>query len=343
MKTISLACLLFALAGGMPGCAHKQPAAGAVGPQKRIVGFQSPEDLIALDGTPYVFVSNQKMPTGPGWISVVDSRSPDAAPVRLVPGGPVADAPTTPDCPGPPDFAQFAPHGIALAKDTDLLVVNHGGRESIEVFTIGEGPTLGWRDCIILPKDLEANGVSVLTHGRIAATGMVDPTDKQAGDKAVKGEVSGRVIVWQGEWHDFTPQGFAFANGIASSKTHVFVTEWTRRKLWRFDMDGSNGRAIDLDFLADNIRWSPAGKLLVTGQRVDVGELIACDEQAIKCPRGFAVVEVDPGTLAVTPLIVSDGTPEFGGATSAIVVGDELWVGNILVPELGRFPLQHRE
>ena len=42
----------------------------------------------------------------------------------------------TPDCPGEPDKA-FAPHGIHLSRRGDgrlqLLVVNHGGREAIEV------------------------------------------------------------------------------------------------------------------------------------------------------------------------------------------------------------------
>ena len=53
-----------------------------------------------------------------------------------------------PDC-APPAIEQFAPHGIDLEVRPDgalqLLVINHGGRESVEFLRVEESEEKVWR------------------------------------------------------------------------------------------------------------------------------------------------------------------------------------------------------
>lgn len=88
-----------------------------------------------------------------------------------------ADSRTYPNCPGAPDVRTFNAHGISLrakgeARDA-LFVVNHGGRQSIEMFgvdTRGTEPQLTWTGCVIMPTGTSANGVAATDDGTILVT-----------------------------------------------------------------------------------------------------------------------------------------------------------------------------
>ena len=83
----------------------------------------------------------------PGRLYAIDSAR-SSQPVVLYPSpssGSEPDRQRFRDCPGPPDELGFSPHGLnaVRVKDggTELYVVNHGGRESIEFFRV----CAGWR------------------------------------------------------------------------------------------------------------------------------------------------------------------------------------------------------
>jgi len=61
-----------------------------------------------------------------------------------------------------------------------LYVVNHGGRESIEIFTLdakGAEPTVTWIGCAVMPSHTWPNSVAPLPDGGMVVTDMFDPKD----------------------------------------------------------------------------------------------------------------------------------------------------------------------
>lgn len=81
-------------------------------------------------------------------------------------------------CPGKLTAGEFSGHGISYrpisARVGELYVVNHGGRESIEIFDVelpgqaGVAPKLRWRDCVLAP----AGTVGMLLPGLATGESM---------------------------------------------------------------------------------------------------------------------------------------------------------------------------
>src|SRR5690606_26975918 len=76
-----------------------------------------------------------------------------------------------PACPAPP-LEHFSPHGIDIEQLTDgrhaLYVVNHGGREAVEMFEVeddGERVSVAWRGCALAPEGGNFSDVVVLRDG----------------------------------------------------------------------------------------------------------------------------------------------------------------------------------
>jgi hypothetical protein len=98
---------------------------------------------------------------------------------------------------------------------------------------------------------------------------------------------------------------------------------------------------VGLNFLADNIRSSPNGSLLVTGHPATTFETVmGINRGALAtAPIPTAVAVVDPQTLEARLLLIEQHTPDFGGGTSAIVVGEELWIGAFRSQYIATIPL----
>ena len=130
-----------------------------------ICGLQRPEDLAVMLGEKLLLVSEYGSLDGSvsGYLS--SYRIHDGHIQRLFPNR--QDKPKRDDsnevwgaknCPGPPS-SEFSPHGIyhnTLFTPNRLVVVNHGGRESIELFEVtltdgGLNMQLSWRGCVIAP------------------------------------------------------------------------------------------------------------------------------------------------------------------------------------------------
>src|SRR5262249_12665492 len=103
-----------------------------------------------------------------------------------------------PACPGPIGDALVS-HGMSLAKRKngvwELYVVNHGGRESIEMYELRSahsGWSLVWRGCEIAVH--EYNDVAVLPDGGFVGT---YPSGLSAGrGAAATGAATGYVARW---------------------------------------------------------------------------------------------------------------------------------------------------
>ena len=158
-----LACLCGACGAPLPPIVGCAPGAGMT-PECR---FRNPEDLAAVPGGGRLIVSQMGAMDGAEagnlalWVPGGDMRVlvPEAAPVDDRSWGAV-------DCP-PPDQARFSPHGLDLVERADgrwmLLVVNHGGRESVEFFELMNPAgdiTLDWRGCAEGPEQAAFNDVA---------------------------------------------------------------------------------------------------------------------------------------------------------------------------------------
>ena len=272
---------------------------------------------------------------GAGKLYVVDAKKKTWKVAAPIMGGP-ARAPYT-GC-AAPDMAKFAAHGLALRPGTGgvstLYAINHGGRESIEVFDLdakGAEPVLRWIGCLAAPAGASLNSLAPTPDGGLVVTKFNALGDKEAFAKMTAGEKTGLVYKWTAK------DGFKIvpgtempgANGVEVSRDGrmLFVNAWPAKKVYRFNLAklSETPAWVAVDFLPDNLHWAPDGKLLVAGQAADMKTLTSCKQA--RCPHGWTVLKLDPVTMKVTPVLNEAGTDAFSDATGALQVGGDLWVG----------------
>lgn len=332
-----------------------------------ICGFQNPEDLAVLPEGDFLLVSQFGSMDGaePGSIALFDWKSREHRQLfpRLDEGkafpvsqsGKVRRSPTegwgSPDCPGEPDEA-FAPHGIQLSRRGDgrlqLLVVNHGGRETIEFFEVlrnGSDVELPWRGCAIPPPDSYINSVVATPEGGFLATHMFP---KSSGSlsllKGMAGFATGYVLEWSpGAGFTRVPgTDVAMPNGIELSPDGkiIYLNVYLGSEFKKIRRsDGKTLASIELA-QPDNVRWNADGsRLLVASHTGSFPDMLACQEQETgSCPLGFEIVSIDPDDLSRVTLVANEGPP-MGAATVAVQVGNDLYLGTFKGDRLARAPL----
>lgn len=241
------------------------------------------------------------------------------------------------------DPLSLEPHGIDVVLRPDgvpeLYVVNHGSRQSIEVFEIlldGQRPTLRWIGGVMLPGSTIGNDVAALAGGGfvVSTTGDIDGKLNVSLEQALAGEDTGGVLEWSSEsgWSLLPGTQMNVANGVAVSKDGewVYVSGTISRSIKKV----SRGRAsvechvVQTDILADNLTWSPSGSLLVAGTfGVDLQEFMALHFNGNpRLPIPSRVLQIDPVDLKVE-VVVEYGPETFGAATTALNLGSEIWIG----------------
>jgi hypothetical protein len=325
-----------------------------------ICGFQNPEDLALLPGGKWLIVSQMEKPGGsPGSLAglrvadgeVVDLFSAEAGTATPAAGW-GAD-----DCPGPPDPAAFAPHGIdvheAPGEALRLAVVNHGSREAIELFEVATQagrPALTWRGCVPIPPAVWPNDVVALDGGALMVTKMTPTGEMPAVLPSVLrillGWETGGVYQWRpgAGWSEIEGGRGSAPNGIAvnAATGEIYFSEWGGRRLTRLRprVGGDWQRdSVELPHHPDNLSWSPSGTLLVAGQSGGVGDAIACGSvEGGTCAMPFSIVEVDPRSLEIRVLLDHPGTAT-GAASSVVALDGELFIGTFSGDRIGRFSL----
>jgi hypothetical protein len=349
-RASALAGAALALAALAGGCAKPEPLRGCEGEPgiEVLCGFQNPEDLAAAPGRDWIVVS--QFPrlvdgeiVGAGSLLVLRPRDGERRVLFPMPG---ADARTgapgvgSPECGGPPDPERFSPHGIDVAPAEDgstrLLVVNHGGREAIELFRLAvtaEGPSATWEGCVPLPDDAQANDVAALPGGAFVTTKML-PREAGMLDmlRIAAGLATGELLEWTpaGGWRAVEGTEESAPNGVVASPDGetLFFAAWGSSKLVRIGRDGSGRREVALSHHPDNLSWAGEGKLLVTGQRGSITQIPMCGQlESGTCPMPFSVIEVDADAL--TQQVVFDHDPaRLGGAgTVALSHDGSLYIG----------------
>lgn len=315
-----------------------------------ICGLHNPEDLALLpDGRLIISQMSALGDPQPGSVARLD---PDTGRlVSLFPRGgagaepePAALAPGwgASDCPGPPG-AEFSPHGIDLAARPDgalqLLVVNHGGRESIELFEVASRPggfELEWRGCAVPGDPHLLNDVAALPDGGFVTTHMLPRSGRLGGLyhglRGMLGFDTGYVLEWSEAegFRELEGSSGAMPNGIAVSRDgrHVFVNLYAGGELRRIARDGSEPPLAIEVAAPDNLTWTPDGRLLVASHRGTLREMLGCGGiETGACPMAFAILSVDPDSLTAEVVFENAGPP-MGAGTAAVQRGEELFIGS---------------
>ena len=318
-------------------------------------GFSNPEDLTFFAPTGDVLVSQ---------FGSMDGRHPGSL-VRFHPDTIADGLKSTPlypgagldhpepgwgdaACPGPPGSA-FAPHGLDLIERADgrhaLLVVNHGGRESVEFFEAAGGhggAVLTWRGCVVMPESSYPNDVVALGDGGFWATHMY-PRDAELSSvvKALFGTDTGWVI----EWRPRT--GFAelpgtrapMPNGIARSvdERYLYLNAYLGNEVRRIEVDSGTLLAVAKVSGPDNSTWAADGRLLVASHHGGLRQALACRgmEQG-SCRLRSSIVALDPDDLSATVLLDGEDLP-IGAVSVALEVNAALWLGTFAGDRVARF------
>ena len=349
LPALMLICAALACAGtARTGMAATPKSCAAFGTLKFVCGPEAAEDLLRVGNSPWLIGSGLAEGTASGHLVLINSRDKTYANVYPASDAATPDAKRFPQCHTPPDAAKFSAHGLALRAlsggHQELLVVNHGGREAIEFFEVRTGsgkPAIKWNGCVAIPGDVYVNSLVALHDGGFIASHFYSPG--KGGINAVFArQVTGGLLEWHpGKAVTLIPgTELSGANGIALSKDEkvMHVAAWGTRELVRFVRHGNavTKRVVPLNFAADNLRWSQDGRSILAA-----GQKFVAREGGPAGLDGWTVLRVNPDTLATTVLFDTDAKAPLQGVSSAVEVGDQIWVGTFRGDRVGYFPLPH--
>jgi hypothetical protein len=264
------------------------------------------------------------------------------------------DKKTYPGCPGPVNMKLFGPHGLDLTRSGGthpvLYAVNHGGRESVEVFSVDLSrgkPKFTWTGCVVAPKGFWPDAVASLPGGGIMVTSLWDPTDADRVTKLGAGQPVGGLDSW------YPAKGWAPVPGteqmsgpngviVSPDGKQVYLALWSGKQVARIDLSQTPPK-VDVaptGILTDNVRWSPSGtEIFVGGQDAPVRQVLACFESsAVNCDVPFKIYRMNPSTLKLTEVVRSGVYGLMGAGTGAIQVGNKIWVSSFRSDRVALFP-----
>jgi len=304
-----------------------------------------PEDLAQIPETPWLIASG--FADGAG-LKLVDTRT-DTLRRWYTGAGEQVDrnAGLFSDCAEPPDAGLFNAHGISLKAREDgdytLYVVNHGGRESVEVFSVDVAgapePRLVWNGCVLMPDGMAANSVAAYRDGTILATVLTRPGTSIT--DFVQGRKTGEVLEWKPGSRGFKsipgtqlPGNNGLETWADDKGFYVVAFGWHAVVSFSRAHPGKVvGQAVAPGFMPDNIHWDN-GRLLAAGMQLDepacggTRKIINGKADDMRCHRGYSVAQLDPATLTFRLIAYSEPNPAFNGVSAAVIVGNELWLGS---------------
>src|SRR5688572_18284082 len=96
---------------------------------------------------------------------------------------------------------------------------------------------------------------------------------------------------------------------------------------------------IAVPFHRDNIRWQAGGSLLTAGH---VAPTLARNSECLRtpCPDATSnVARIDPKAMTAQEIVSYQSTSDFFGATAALQVGREVWMGSVRGDRIARYRL----
>jgi hypothetical protein len=321
-----------------------------IGDAHPLCGWQNPEDMEALPDERFVLVSEigDQNGTIPGMISLLDLETETRTELysggTTVASGEWGELTCTEVANG-----VFSPHGIHLSERADgtlqLLVVQHGSRESIEMFEVIETDDtweLAWRGCAIVPDGSMINDVVATPDDGFLVTHMMTKSDNEMATfgEYIKGNVLGSDTGYVISWNP--TDGFAqlanssgiVPNGIQiSDDGEIVFVNYSNGELRRINrLTGEIEARNDTLPPLDNATWAPNGRLILAGGSQNPVDMVAmmmnCTNlEAGTCPASHVILSVDPDTLASE--VIYEGGPDTPGGAGT--VGLEVSDGSLLI------------
>jgi hypothetical protein len=333
-RTLAVAGVVWtaALLGGAAAVGAAEPCA-----QNEICSLKNPEDMIRLAGSRWALVSRLgRDAQTPGGFSLVDLKTRTSR--VLTPDVSKPAIAMYADCPHAPVASELITHGLDVRAGArganEVFAVNHGGRQSIEVFDLrmdGQEPRLTWTGCVILPTDISANAVAALPDG--IAVSSFGTSGDQGTAELLAGHPSGFVGRWTAKagWSHVAGSEFGGDNGVTAAVdgSVLYVNDWNDGTLRIVPLvNGISPATIRLGhFHPDNLHFLPNGNLLIAGQIGSAREIMACASQAT-CPVGSMIVVVDPKSQMVRSHRTVAPTSTFGAASTALLYGKDYWMSS---------------
>ncbi|KXX67631.1 hypothetical protein [Flammeovirga sp. SJP92] len=338
------------------------------------IGLYNVEDIIQIPGTNWI-VGGGITCYGPNfWDKVIttgfwhlfDAEKEtgfrvDSSTIEIAPEGDRFPLAT------PPVWNAFSPHGFDFYNQTEttieVYVASHKSatgesREAVEVFRIDyskEIPTFTWIGGIEVAEDFWPDAVALLPDGGVVATSTGNPLMPQ--EESIKLALSGAPIGNTRVWYKSTgwqelegSEGISTPNGIVISKDgqQIYVAASTGFSVVKIDRSVSPVKvtSMDLGGIPDNLRWSEDGKSILAGIHVVENPMDFAKEQEVAAEYGgnqmtaFKVTRINPETLELTEVMPPAVYGVLGAGTSAIEVGNRIWVGSTKSDRVGIFDLK---
>jgi len=335
-------------AGG-PGRAHAAdaPSCAPLDGLSFVCGVKNVEDIVRVPGTRWLIGSSMRLGKAthePGAaLYLIDSEAKSAT-TAAIGSDPAKDGPFA-NCPVP-DLTRLGTHGLELREGEGgihtLYAINHGGRESMEVFRVdarGPAPAIAWTGCIMMPANAWANSVASLPGGALVISKFADLDKLRSTMGPVyRGETTGVTYIWTpgAGFSELKGARLSGNNGVVVSKDgkRLWINDQGRYQIVRFMLDGSAPPAYaKVGFRPDNLRWAPDGTILAAGQIVAVDGSLAAN-------NGWGVARINPDTMAATPVTTQPGRPQFSNGTVALQVGNTLWLGTFRGDRIAYIPVK---
>lgn len=316
---------------------------------KPYCGVPFPEDLEPIPRTDLVIASDMHLKAGPagiepqpGVLKLVDLKSGAVKPLY-----PAASNPQGRPGWGDPACTreigkELLPHGIHLSRRQDgawqLLVVNHGGRESVEFFELMPGKkrwSTRWRGCVVAPESSHLNDVAALPGGGFLVSTMHvgdRAATREAAGRAARGENTGFLWRWMPDAPIARQPGsdVPMPNGVQvdAAGRYAYINTASRggdvRKL-----DLASGQVVATVAVPnpDNASWTTDGKLLIAGVAAGPKPMACFGHPADPCPAPSEAYEIDVDAMTARRIFAHAGTP-INAATVAVQAGDDLLMGS---------------
>ena len=301
-------------------------------------GLNNAEDMVQIGETKWILTGNLGDKSWKkGGLYLIDSESLEWKEAEIDFSGTPAE--------GYEEIADpelFSSHGIAIkqidANIFEVYAVNHGGRESVEVFDLtvqDDAPEIIWKGSVPTPDGMTGNSVAPLSDGFIVTIPM---TKNNLGTflDFLAGKPTGTVYKWTAQegFREIPGAKLAGNNGIAVSPDEkwAFINGYSSRSVTRISLTDNQSEPVtaQLSFLPDNIRYSADGSLLVAGQDTGILTVVLLTNGTGigVSPSDTAVVKLDPETMAVTEVLHLPKFRAFGGGTTAVYIGNDLWISS---------------
>jgi len=345
---IILVACIFILSSGVYAAEDCQPS----GELAYICGPQNAEDVLQIGDSDWLLTSGMdgsfERTGATGHIYLVNHRQKTYE--ILFPGGSPAykqDMKMFPECPGQLNPQKFSAHGLALRQQPEgryrLYITSHGEREAIEVFDLDDTaskPSITWVGCVMLPDKVWSNSVVILPDGGFITTNFMDLTDPNAFADVMQGKITGNVYEWHpgGKVRAIAGTELSGANGVALSQDNrwLYVNAFGSHEVVRFDRSANPvaKETVAVPITPDNIRWGDDGMLYVVGGNVVAPQ----DCSTPPCMTGWSVFSIDPKNLVTKRVTGADQSAALQGASAAVPVGNEIWIGTYSGDRIGYIP-----